>query len=195
MFPPVKIVSGGLEIREFGPQDAVPVAAFVAAGDRTALPPGSPEAIADVDGWLTQVQQRRMDGEGVLLAIVEQSTGEIVGSIGLRDTDWAAGRTEIGYGMHTGQRGRGHATEAARAVGRWALTDGGMRRVQLRSRVDNVASLRVAEKAGYQREGTLRMAEQDGCEAHDLAVFSMIATGATADNRPQAEQAGRRSSL
>jgi RimJ/RimL family protein N-acetyltransferase len=195
MFPPVKIVSGGLEIREFGPQDAVPVAAFVAAGDRTALPPGSPEAIADVDGWLTQVQQRRMDGEGVLLAIVEQSTGEIVGSIGLRDTDWAAGHTEIGYGMHTSHRRRGHATEAARAVGRWALTDGGMRRVQLRSRVDNVASLRVAEKAGYQREGTLRMAEQDGCEAHDLAVFSMIATGATTDNRPEAEQADRRSSL
>jgi RimJ/RimL family protein N-acetyltransferase len=196
MFPPVKIISGGLEIREFGPQDAVPVAAFVAAGDRTALPPGSPGVVADVDEWLTdKVHQRRLDGEGVHLAIVERTTGKIVGSIGLRDTDWEAGRTEIGYGMHTGQRGRGYATEAARAVGRWALTDGGMRRVQLHSRVDNVASLRVAEKAGYQREGTLRMAEQEGCEAHDLAVFSMIATGATADNHPEAEQADRRSSL
>jgi RimJ/RimL family protein N-acetyltransferase len=48
-----------------------------------------------------------------------------------------------------------------------------MRRVQLHSRVDNVASVRVAEKAGYQREGTLRMAEQDGREAHDLAVYAM----------------------
>jgi len=171
------------------------VAAFVAAGDRTALPPGSPEAVADVDGWLTKVHQRRLDGEGVLLAIVEQTTGKIVGSIGLRDTDWEAGRTEIGYGMRTSQRGRGYATEAARAVGRWALTDGGMRRVQLHSRVDNVASLRVAEKAGYQREGTLRMAEQEGCEAYDLAVFSMIATEATTDDRPKAEQADRRSSL
>jgi RimJ/RimL family protein N-acetyltransferase len=196
MFPPVKIISGGLEIREFGPQDAAPVAAFVAAGDRTALPPGSPGAVADVDGWLTdKVHQRRLDGEGVHLAIVERTTGKIVGSIGLRDTDWEAGRTEIGYGIHTSQRGRGYATEAARAVGRWALIDGGIRRVQLHSRVDNVASLRVAEKAGYQREGTLRIAEREGCEAHDLAVFSMIATGATADNRPKAEQADRRSSL
>ncbi|MET8005592.1 GNAT family N-acetyltransferase [Nonomuraea glycinis] len=186
----MKIISGGLEIREFGPQDAAPVAAFVAAGDRTALPPGSPGAVADVDEWLSEVHQRRLDGEGVLLAIVEQTTGKIVGSIGLRDADWEAGRTEIGYGMHTSQRGRGYATEAARAVGRWALTDGGMRRVQLRSRVDNVASLRVAEKAGYQREGTLRMAEQEGCEAHDLAVFSMIAPEATTH-----EQADRSSSL
>lgn len=187
MFPPVKIISGGLEIREFGPQDAVAVAAFVAAGDRTALPPGFPEAVADVDGWLAdKVHQRRLGGEGVHLAIVERTTGRIVGSTGLRDTDWQAGRTEIGYGIHISQRGRGYATEAARAVGRWALTDGGMRRVQLHSRVDNVASLRVAEKAGYQRESTLRMPEQEGREAYDLASFSMIAE-ATADNHPKAD--------
>ncbi|WP_319461326.1 GNAT family N-acetyltransferase [Micromonospora sp. RTP1Z1] len=172
----MKIISGGLEIREFGSQDAVQVVAFVAAGDRTALPPGSPGAVADVDGWLAEVHQRRLDGGGVLLAIVEGISGEIVGSIGLRDTDWEAGRSEIGYGVQAGRRGRGHATEAARAVGRWALTDGGMRRVQLHARLDNVDSLRVAEKAGYQREGTLRMAEWDGEEAHDLAVFSMITT-------------------
>jgi hypothetical protein len=33
MFPPVEIICGGLKIREFGPQDTVQVAAFVAAGD------------------------------------------------------------------------------------------------------------------------------------------------------------------
>jgi RimJ/RimL family protein N-acetyltransferase len=177
MFPPVKIISGGLEIREFGSQDTVQVAEFVAAGDRTALPPGSPGAVADVDGWLTEaVHQRRLGGGGVHLAIVEAASGEIVGSIGLRDTDWDAGRSEIGYGVRARRRGRGYATAAVHAVGRWALTDGGMRRVQLHVRLDNVASLRVAEKAGYQWEGTLRMADWDGKEAHDLAVFSMIAT-------------------
>ncbi|MFC0006770.1 GNAT family N-acetyltransferase [Micromonospora siamensis] len=172
----MKIVSGGLEIREFESQDAIQVAAFVVAGDRTALPPGSPGVVADVDGWLAEtVHQRRLDGEGVHLAVVEGASGEIVGSVGLRDTDWRAGRSEIGYGVRASRRGRGHATEAARAVGRWALTDGGMRRVQLHARLDNIASLRVAEQAGYQREGTLRLAQWDGEEAHDLAVFSMIA--------------------
>ncbi|GAB7036462.1 hypothetical protein JCM9533A_03090 [Catenuloplanes niger JCM 9533] len=149
----------------------------MAAGDRTALPPGGPGAVTDVEGWLAEtVHRRRLTGEGVHLAMVEESSGEIVGSIGLRDTDWEAGHSEIGYGVRADRRGRGHATEAARAVGRWALTDGGMRRIQLHARLDNVASLRVAEKAGYHREGTLRMAEWDGEKAHDLAVFSMIAT-------------------
>jgi RimJ/RimL family protein N-acetyltransferase len=108
--------------------------------------------------------------------MVEEASGDIVGSIGLRDTDWEAGRTEIGYGVRADRWGQGHATVAARAVGRWALTERGMRRVQLCARVDNVASLRVAEKAGYQREGTLRLAIWEDGEAHDLAVFSMIAT-------------------
>ncbi|MFG1838583.1 GNAT family N-acetyltransferase [Micromonospora sp. NPDC049175] len=176
MFAPVQIVSGGLEIREFGPQDAAQVAEFVAADDRTALPPGSPHTVADVNEWMTRIVRRRLDGDGVLLALVDVAGGEIVGSIGLRDVDWKAGRGEIGYGVRASCRGRGHASTAARVVGRWALTDGGLRRVQLHARLDNFASLRVAEKAGYQREGTLRMADWDGEKAHDLAVFSMIAT-------------------
>jgi RimJ/RimL family protein N-acetyltransferase len=110
---------------------------------------------------------------------MEAVTGEIVGSTGLRNTDWQARTTEIGYGIRTTRRGRGYASEAAGAVGRWALTDGGMRRVQLHARLDNIASVRAAEKAGYQREGTVRIpAGQDG-PAHDLAVFSMTPDGQT----------------
>jgi RimJ/RimL family protein N-acetyltransferase len=184
MFPPVKIVSGGSEIREFGPQDAAQIASFVAAGDRTALPPGGPAGVADVDHWLGDtVHQRRLDGGGVHLAIVDTDGGDIVGSIGLRDTDWAAGHSEIGYGVRADRRGRGHATEAARAVARWALTEGAMRRIVLHARADNAASLRVAAKAGFQREGTLRLADWDGETAHDLAAFSMIAA-----DLPQVDQ-------
>lgn len=175
MFPPVKIMSGPLWIREFEPSDAAQVTAFVTAGDRTALPPGGPETDADVDQWLTTtVHRHRLDGHGVHLVIVEDD--EIAGSIGLRGTDWEAGRTEIGYGIHAGRRGRGLATAAARAVAHWALTEGGMRRIVLHARVDNLASMRVAAKAGYHREGTLRLADWDGEVAHDLAVFSMITT-------------------
>ena len=44
----------------------------------------------------------------------------------------------------------------------------------LTANTDNVASVRVAEKAGFRREGTLRRAglEEDGL--HDQAVFSLL---------------------
>jgi RimJ/RimL family protein N-acetyltransferase len=170
MFPPPKIITGTLEIREFGPQDAPQVTAFLTAGDRTALPPQFPADIADVDRWLTEtVQQWRRDGNGVHLVLVNRTSGEIVGSAGLRDTDWTAGSCEIGYGVRAGHRGRGYATEAARAIGHWALTDGGMRRVQLHAHRDNVASVRVAERAGYHCEAT------EGAETQEINAFSMPA--------------------
>jgi RimJ/RimL family protein N-acetyltransferase len=89
-------------------------------------------------------------------------------------TDWEVRSAEIGYGVRGDQRGGGFATEALMALARWALTEGGMQRVWLTANTDNPASIRVAEKAGFLREGTLRRAgaEEDGL--HDLAVFSLL---------------------
>jgi RimJ/RimL family protein N-acetyltransferase len=54
-------------------------------------------------------------------------------------------------------RGRGVATAATRLAGNWAFEAvPELARLQLRAAVENVASNRVAEKAGFTREGVLR---------------------------------------
>jgi RimJ/RimL family protein N-acetyltransferase len=52
----------------------------------------------------------------------------------------------------------------------------GAERVQLRGDVLNAPSLRVAEKAGFTREGTLRAAGLNGRQNRrvDYAVFSLL---------------------
>ena len=57
---------------------------------------------------------------------------------------------------------------------RWALTAGGLQRGWLSANTDNLASLRVAQKAGFTLEGTLRRAslEEDGL--HDVAVLALL---------------------
>jgi RimJ/RimL family protein N-acetyltransferase len=89
-------------------------------------------------------------------------------------TDWEVRSAEIGYGVRSDRRSKGFATEALVALTRWALTDGGMQRVWLTANTDNIASVRVAEKAGFLREGTLRRSglEEDGL--HDQALFSRL---------------------
>jgi len=56
------------------------------------------------------------------------------------------------------------------------LDEAGAQRVQLRADVLNVASLRVAEKAGFTREGTLRASGFNDRQSRrvDYAVFSLL---------------------
>ena len=67
----------------------------------------------------------------------------------------AHGVAEIGYWIRAESRNRGIATRAVRLASAVAA-EGDVLRLQLRADVENTASQRVAENAGFQREGVLR---------------------------------------
>jgi [ribosomal protein S5]-alanine N-acetyltransferase len=82
--------------------------------------------------------------------IIERESGLVVGSIGLF---WPPGdgEVEIGYGIVASRRGRGYAAEATRAVAEHALTAPGVHTVYATVELSNPASVRVLEKAGFER--------------------------------------------
>ena len=90
--------------------------------------------------------------------VVERVTGLVVGGIGLFGPP-EDGRVEFGYGIVESRRGRGYATEAARALVLAALGLPGV--IEVVAGVDpaNAASVRVLEKAG------LSFRSSDGAEA------------------------------
>jgi len=182
-FPQVRISAGRLDIREFGPADVSLVSEVLQAGGwlplSTALvgpvEASETENPADVDWWLAEdVHEPRRDGTGLNLMMLAREDDQIVGWIYLTDVDRYARSAEIGYGVRPHARGRGFATEALVAVSRWALTTGGLQRVWLRVSTGNLASVRVAQKAGFTLEGTLRRAtlEEDGL--HDVAALALL---------------------
>ena len=69
--------------------------------------------------------------------MAERSSAQLVGSISLFKTDWEARSSEVGYGVRPDRRGRGYASEAVVALARWALTEGGMQRIQLCAIIEN----------------------------------------------------------
>lgn len=85
--------------------------------------------------------------------VVERSSGLVVGSVGLF---WPPGdgAVEIGYGIVVSRRGRGYASEAARALADHALSAPGVHTVVARVEPPNPASVRVLEKAGFRRWAT-----------------------------------------
>ena len=68
------------------------------------------------------------------------------------------GFAEIGYILFPPGRGRGYATSAVRLVAHWVFDDLGIGRLQARVTPANVASQRVLERVGFQREGLARSA-------------------------------------
>ena len=84
---------------------------------------------------------------------------------------------EIGYWCCTSFTGRGFVTEAVRAVTRFAIDHLGAERLEIRCDALNLPSNRVAERVGFELEGTLRNGDLrlDG-SLEDTRVYSMIPT-------------------
>jgi RimJ/RimL family protein N-acetyltransferase len=81
---------------------------------------------------------------------------------------------EIGYWAAPWARGRGVMTRAVQLLARWAVDEFELRRVEMLIAVENAPSLRVAEKAGFTKEGVLRQVREAKGVWRDHAVFSVL---------------------
>ncbi len=115
-------------------------------------------------GWRT--------GTMAHFSIYDASPEQILGTISLRL--YRHEIAEVGYDLLPEGRGRGIATRAVRLVARWAFQDLGVRRLELRTHPDNLASQRVAERAGFTREGIERSSRRLYDARHDCVLFSLL---------------------
>lgn len=132
----------------------------------------SPYTLDDARRFLAASIGRGRHGS-LPLAVVDAGADELLGSIGLRAGPYPH-IGELGYWLTPGGRGRGLATRAVLLLARWAFDDLQLARVQLMTFLDNEASQRVAERAGFTREGVLRAWAEHGGELVDHVMFSLL---------------------
>ena len=99
--------------------------------------------------------------------------GERVGSMGMQVNENKTGHA--GYWCIAAARGRGATTRALRILSRFGFGELGLGRLELIADPDNLASQRVAEKAGFRREGVLRshLLHPDG-RRRDSVMYSLL---------------------
>lgn len=116
------------------------------------------------------------EGTGCELAVTDAASGELVGGVGVKLRLRQLGIGEVSYWTAPWARGRGVASRAAALCAQWALDGLGLRRVELVADVENLASQRAAEKAGFTREGIARSArvDRDG-NPRDFVQYSLVA--------------------
>jgi ribosomal-protein-alanine N-acetyltransferase len=82
--------------------------------------------------------------------------GEPAGWITLVVANWEHGLAELGYALSTPFQRRGVMATALGQLLSEVFVNAALERVEARCAIDNVASQRVLEKLGFQREGLLR---------------------------------------
>ena len=171
---PVELSVGRLRLRPWRVEDAGAVLTAL-QDDEVRLWNGfGSVTVEDVGVWLT----RRMNwsaGDHASWAVVG-TAGELLGSISLHSVDVVQNDAEIGYWTVPAARGRGVASAVVDAVCRWAFSTLPVDRIELCHAVENEGSGRVAEKAGFQREGRLRRSFRygDGIK-HDELLWARLA--------------------
>jgi RimJ/RimL family protein N-acetyltransferase len=173
--PPISFTTSPAEglvvvLRAWRPSDAPAVARACDDPESARFLAGfpSPYTLADAEAYLDRVRTWPERGD-FAYAIVDVAD-ELLGSITLH---LGAAPPAIGYWVAPWARGRGVATAALRALATWAVDAGGLDRLELTTDPENVASQRVAEKAGFIREGIVAGYLETAVGPRDSIVFSL----------------------
>jgi RimJ/RimL family protein N-acetyltransferase/8-oxo-dGTP pyrophosphatase MutT (NUDIX family) len=133
---------------------------------------------SDAEGMLEVIARWRREREaGTRLVFAIRADGTTVGGAELQPRGETA---ELSWWLYAGHRGRGHATRATRLLVEHAFADLGVRRVEAKVDPRNVASQRVATRAGLRKEGIRRlepgMAERP--DAPGMVVYARLVSDA-----------------
>lgn len=173
----VQLTEGSILVRTYREEDA------------GTLYEAARESIAEVSVWLpwchenysieesrefvSSRAQAAHGDEWYSFAVFERDGGRLLGGVGLNFFNRVHQMANLGYWVRTSAVGRGVATQAARLVARFGFEHLGLRRIEIVAAVGNIASQRVAEKAGAVREGVLRKRLLIRGDSQDAVLFSL----------------------
>ncbi|MEU1232393.1 GNAT family N-acetyltransferase [Streptomyces sp. NPDC005828] len=174
MEQPVLALPSGLELRPWHVSDAD---ALVAAAQEPAIRQWNRLFVTsqtEARKRIERMHERWQNEQSAIWAIARPDGGQAMGLIGWGDIDLDGGSAEILYWILPAGRGRGTMVEATKRVTRWAFDELGLHRLRLCHSVANPASCRVAAKAGFSLEGTMRSAllHEDGW--HDEHLHAVV---------------------
>jgi RimJ/RimL family protein N-acetyltransferase len=118
---------------------------------------------------------RYLLNEDLMVFFIEKQSGGLVGGSGLHSVDWQKKQFEIGYWGNVVYSGQGFMTEGIKALANHALNHLSATRVHLSCDESNTRSWKLAERAGFTHEGTIRNERFDlNGELRNTKVYSIV---------------------
>lgn len=111
----------------------------------------------------------------LLFLLIEKSSGLIIGRCGLHNWNVDHNRAEIGYHMTIeSKKQKGLMSEAVKAILDYGFFQLKLHRIEALVGTNNTASLKIMEKYGFVKEGTLRQHYLVDGIYEDSAAFSIL---------------------
>lgn len=125
-----------------------------------------------VKTWLTTVTSPEENGM-IFWAINSKEDDRLLGTIFLTIDNFNR-KAEVGYWLAKSHWGRGLMPEAVWAVAQYVFETLKLHRLELTLMEENIGSRRVAEKVGFQWEGTWREGHQKDNTFRDVRIYGML---------------------
>lgn len=154
----LKFFTARLKLRlvEMADLEAIHVLHHLAETDQyntLGIPKDLEETNIIVDGWINDHQKRTIKN---YTFAVEFEKGGFIGLIALKLSSSKFNSAEVWYKINVEHWNKGYATEAIRAVISFGFNRLKLHRIEAGCAVENLASIRVLEKAGMIQEGRKR---------------------------------------
>ncbi len=164
-----------LTLREVDPADARDLLVF--RGDPEVQRFNS-RPMTDISEVLTVIDTLRkwyLAQKSIHWGITRHEDQRVIGLVSLHGLDRYHQRGALGYDLAREFWGQGIASEATRAVVRFAFKQLGLNRLEASTIADNYRSVDLLERLGFQHEGTRRehSLEDDGL-FHSSAIYGLL---------------------
>lgn len=136
-----------------------------------------PRSRRSVTAFIAAWEQAWADGSGYGF-VATDANGRCVGFGLINHVNHAHRLANLGYWVRSDAVGRGWATAMTRMLAEFGFRHLGLTRLELVIEPDNVASQRVAEKAGAVREGRLRNRLVVDGRPRDAFMYGLVPPGA-----------------
>jgi ribosomal-protein-alanine N-acetyltransferase len=112
---------------------------------------------------------------GIYWAIAIKKSDRMIGSIGFHEINYINNRAEISYDLTREAWGKGIMSLAMNKVLDFGFGNMGINRIQASTVKENVASIKLLERCGFQKEGVLRNYRRHKQKFYDIEFYSLLA--------------------
>ena len=131
--------------------------------------------IAEAVSAIESSRQRFVDKLSINWGIVLKDENRLIGGIGFYFLERRSYTADLGYTVARPYWRRGIATEAVRAVMQFGFETMRLHRINVDTRIDNIASLRLLENVGFRYEGLRRECiRNEDSSYQSWALFGML---------------------